>query len=359
MALIEIGDCKTESQLHRRIEYFRSGINSGNGGFVEVSGKENLIFRGEVDTSAPHGNLGTLLLDPQNIEVRDTINTSGRDISIMGASITTGGIDSTLKWIGFIVAAGDISLSSSNGNITTAKLDAGGGNLSLTSNNGDITTANLVSTTRLNGGGDITLVAEGNINTNQLDSGSNGLGNGGDISLDAKGDINVSKTIESDSFPGNGGNITINAPFIVAVPTEDSDITANAFTGNGGRITIFSQAIFGLKFRPSRTHLSDITVSSTGGGIDGIFELNTLGIDPSRGLITLPNEPVNTEIDEGCQGSGGLAKVEFFPIGYGGLPPAPDEPFEPDFDELVSGMPELEQESNRMVSQSHRCSVHP
>ncbi|MEI2579878.1 beta strand repeat-containing protein [Scytonema sp. PRP1] len=47
----------------------RGGRNSGNGGFVEVSGKQNLIFRGNVDTSAINGNFGTLLLDPTNITI--------------------------------------------------------------------------------------------------------------------------------------------------------------------------------------------------------------------------------------------------------------------------------------------------
>ena len=38
-----------------------------SGGFVEVSGKQHLTFRGEVDTRAPNGLWGTLLLDPENI----------------------------------------------------------------------------------------------------------------------------------------------------------------------------------------------------------------------------------------------------------------------------------------------------
>lgn len=45
----------------------RGGTISGNGGFIEVSGKENLIFRGNVDTSAVNGFPGTLLLDPRDI----------------------------------------------------------------------------------------------------------------------------------------------------------------------------------------------------------------------------------------------------------------------------------------------------
>jgi len=47
----------------------RGGDISGNGGFVEVSGKDNLIYQGSTDTRAINGNTGTLLLDPQNIEV--------------------------------------------------------------------------------------------------------------------------------------------------------------------------------------------------------------------------------------------------------------------------------------------------
>ncbi|MGK7887696.1 MAG: filamentous hemagglutinin N-terminal domain-containing protein, partial [Leptolyngbyaceae cyanobacterium] len=47
----------------------RGGENSGNGGFVEVSGKQDLVFRGNVDVSAPNGAIGTLLLDPENITI--------------------------------------------------------------------------------------------------------------------------------------------------------------------------------------------------------------------------------------------------------------------------------------------------
>ncbi len=47
----------------------RGGKTIGNGGFVEVSGKENLIFQGKVDTTAFHGTVGKLLLDPNNITI--------------------------------------------------------------------------------------------------------------------------------------------------------------------------------------------------------------------------------------------------------------------------------------------------
>ena len=45
------------------------GAAGGNGGFVEVSGKQQLGFDGSVDTSAQNGAVGTLLLDPNDLYI--------------------------------------------------------------------------------------------------------------------------------------------------------------------------------------------------------------------------------------------------------------------------------------------------
>ncbi len=47
----------------------QGGTEFGDGGFVEVSGLEFLDFQGQVNTFAPNGNLGTLLLDPTDIVI--------------------------------------------------------------------------------------------------------------------------------------------------------------------------------------------------------------------------------------------------------------------------------------------------
>jgi hypothetical protein len=49
----------------------RGGAVSGDGGFVEVSGKELLSYHGLTDTRAPSGQWGTLLLDPTTIQISD------------------------------------------------------------------------------------------------------------------------------------------------------------------------------------------------------------------------------------------------------------------------------------------------
>ncbi|WP_198016542.1 two-partner secretion domain-containing protein [Coleofasciculus chthonoplastes] len=57
----------------------RGGVDGGNGGFVEVSGKEQLIFRGTVDTTAVNGVSGTLLLDPTDIVIANGSGDSAAD----------------------------------------------------------------------------------------------------------------------------------------------------------------------------------------------------------------------------------------------------------------------------------------
>jgi filamentous hemagglutinin family protein len=47
----------------------KGGLLGGNGGFAEISGINNLDFRGIADLTAPKGATGTLLLDPANITI--------------------------------------------------------------------------------------------------------------------------------------------------------------------------------------------------------------------------------------------------------------------------------------------------
>ena len=47
----------------------RGGAVAGDGGFIEVSGKETLQFAGAADVGSPFGEAGTLLLDPRTIFV--------------------------------------------------------------------------------------------------------------------------------------------------------------------------------------------------------------------------------------------------------------------------------------------------
>lgn len=49
--------------------FARGGAAGGSGGWIEISSPEQLLFQGKVDTTAPQGNTGRLLLDPCNITI--------------------------------------------------------------------------------------------------------------------------------------------------------------------------------------------------------------------------------------------------------------------------------------------------
>ncbi|KAM3105899.1 hypothetical protein [Phormidesmis sp. 146-33] len=123
---------------------------------------------------------------------------------------------------------------------------------------------------------------------------------------------------------GNGGNITFNGDFIVAVPQENSNISANAFSGRGGNVRITTQGLFGIEPRSAETALSDITASSQF-GISGTIALNTPDVDPSRGLVQLATELQDTSglIASGCPADEGNS---FSITGNGGLPEDPRQP---------------------------------
>jgi filamentous hemagglutinin family protein len=156
-------------------------------------------------------------------------------------------------------------------------------------------------------------------------------GNGGNITLQVQDllllrqNSRISTTAGTAQTGGDGGNININVPFIVAFPSENSDITANAYTGRGGNVQIKAQGIFGIQRREKPTPESDITASSQF-GLSGTVEINTPDVDPSQGLVQLPVIPVNVEVAQGCQAQGKQSSLAFYNTGRGGIAPNPYEP---------------------------------
>jgi filamentous hemagglutinin family protein len=196
-------------------------------------------------------------------------------------------------------------------------------------------------------GAQITVSSQGTADAGNLDVGvrsirldnngkliaETGSGQGGNIRLQVQDlllmrrNSLISTTAGNAQAGGNGGDITINAPFIVAIPNENSDIRANAYIGKGGNVRITAQGIFGTQFRPQDTPESDITASSTF-GVSGTVQINTPDIDPSRGLTNLPTEVVDSssQIAQNCPtGKGKVAQNEFTITGRGGLPESPGQ----------------------------------
>ena len=157
-------------------------------------------------------------------------------------------------------------------------------------------------------------------------------GKGGNITLQVQDLLilrhggEISTTAGTRNQGGDGGNINIDTQFLVALPLEDSDISADAYTGKGGNVQITAQDIFGTQSRRKNTPQSDITASSEL-GIDGVVRINTPDIDPSRGLVALPTELVDASrlIAQNCSSDGSQVASTFTVTGRGGLPDNPSE----------------------------------
>ncbi|WP_058995871.1 two-partner secretion domain-containing protein [Leptolyngbya sp. NIES-2104] len=154
-------------------------------------------------------------------------------------------------------------------------------------------------------------------------------GTGGNLSFNLENVLllrrggSISTTAGLAQGGGNGGNINIASGFVLAVPSENSSITANAFRGNGGNIAIATQGIYGFELGDRQTNLSKITASSQF-GIDGTVSINNLALNPVQSIGELLIRFSSPSIAQGCQTSSRTAR--FVNQGRGGLSPSPADP---------------------------------
>ena len=219
----------------------RGGSNSGNGGFVEVSGKENLIFKGTVDTSAPNGNFGMLLLDPTNIVIQNGLG-DGDDID--DDPLSTNSQVSAADTLPTLLYESELESLSGNTSITlqatnnitinplsdgTLRFQPGSGSITFTAGGAfSMSPGDTIQTL----GRDLEISATGNITTGSLDSQPISSGKGGNISLiSTAGAIDTSSgRLVSRSFPGSGGEIVLSAP--ISITTAGIDPTGSVNSGN-------------------------------------------------------------------------------------------------------------------------------
>ncbi|WPF87036.1 CHAT domain-containing protein [Cyanobacterium aponinum AL20118] len=172
-----------------------------NGGFVEVSGKENLYFDGKVDTSAVNGSLGTLLLDPENIIVSN--DPSNPNDPLIPPTVDGSLPEITLNdFIGQDITINATVLGSQTTNIVLEANNDIDINADVNVINTDVDfTARANRSIRVNNGADI-ITNGGNIT---LNSDRDGL-NGG--SIDIRG-VNIDGNLDLSIINPNGGDIVL------------------------------------------------------------------------------------------------------------------------------------------------------
>jgi large exoprotein involved in heme utilization and adhesion len=186
--------------------------------------------------------------------------------------------------------------------------------------------------------GNLTVKSGGEIN------GRTASGTGGNI------DLNVSDIILLKNSPiiatadnnGDGGNITINTDFLIA--EDGGRINADAKEGTGGNINITAESVF------LDAPIDERITASSERGIDGVVEINTPDIDPTKGLLQFSSDVVDAAdlIARNVCEKGRDSK--YIVTGKGGIPSNPNELLDTDNDvvevNLIEPLPVNESESS-------------
>ncbi|WP_178130260.1 filamentous hemagglutinin N-terminal domain-containing protein [Reyranella sp. CPCC 100927] len=238
------------------------GLKGGNGGFVEVSGKNYLDYRGSTDVRAPYGITGTLLLDPADILIQNagpdnTEATGGDPNTITGKSslsiLTVGTLQAALETANVVV---DSTVGTGDGS-SISVIDPvsipGGRTLTLLSS-GSVSIGAAITTP---GDANLTISALGVSGT-----GSISLGNGA-LTLTTSGNIDLSGAAVKAgvvNFTASGGSVSLtnenNAIGVVAAaPSSAGGFFGDVNIFNGSSLTIGSGGI---------TTTGPITIRATG-----------------------------------------------------------------------------------------------
>lgn len=142
---------------------------------------------------------------------------------------------------------------------------------------------------------------------------------------------NNSQITTNATGTGTGGNIILNTDNIVAI--NNSNITANSEQASGGQVIINTQGLFGAQARRiGSPNTSDITATSAQGPqFDGIVEVNRPEVDPTSGLVDLPENLVDLRnvVVQNCADPN-APQSSFVVTGRGGLPPSPNDAIAPE-----------------------------
>ncbi len=210
----------------------RGGAQSGNGGFVEVSGKRSLGFYGGVDTKAVYGSSGTLLLDPDDITVVVSTSIPGNALDGTWATAEDAGAQSIgADAIAALLATGNLTLQAANTVNVNSAITSGSANM-------------------------LTLTGATTINAD--------IGLGGALAVNGNLAFSGSRTISATSL-NVSGTMSISS----GVTTLNANTSSTFFNMSGGVLTGNGNFSFGSGGSGG--------VSWSGGTIGGTGTLTTAG----------------------------------------------------------------------------------
>ncbi|MEL7355606.1 MAG: filamentous hemagglutinin N-terminal domain-containing protein [Cyanobacteria bacterium J06560_6] len=321
----------------------RGGEVSGDGGFVETSGKEQLIFRGDVDVGAAAGRGGTLLLDPETIIIANGSGAANDgELEDQGIRASDGGNSTfTISEAALENIGGDVSiLLQANGDIIIQDLtndgrlgfkerlgEPGSGNITFEADADGVNGGSLIMEDRANdsivtGARDISITGS-SLSLGRIDSSTQGTavepGTNGSISLTATAENIETRLLDASIRASSGGGnnssgtvtLSANSGSIIideAEPEEGNSIAAesilidalgdviiegelnarNDISDRAGRVFV------GENLQPSSVEVSLISARNRSTGSGGEIRVRTLGtfsaINSTNGFVGLSTQ---------------------------------------------------------------------
>ncbi|MCE9535908.1 MAG: filamentous hemagglutinin N-terminal domain-containing protein, partial [Nitrospirae bacterium] len=288
----------------------RGGELGGNGGFIELSGRESLGYAGTVDALAPFGLAGTLLLDPRNITIATAggavynpgsnnlfANTPATDVIIMPASINAAAANVILQANNDITVTNAVAMTNNGVGLTlqagrdinvNASISTNNGNISLSANDAAAIGAN-----RLAGTGDMVFGAGANLSAGV---GSINLSIGSSAAAPfTPGSITTVRNLTTTT-----GSISINSRNTVSlsgiVNAGSGSVSMNANSDGAGAESFTMNAGSSIATTNTSASAVQIVVNSPTGGT---------GAASLRGSIAMGNGGTATVSTRGQAAAGG------------------------------------------------------
>ena len=270
----------------RRTDFFgtirsRGGRLFGDGGFAEVSGKEELYFSGRVDTTAANGKSGTLLLDPDYITISGG---SGTASASAASSFTT--YENILESVASTTNIDMVATSSITLNNSLTFAQTSGQSVTFTATTGNISFTDTSDTIETSGGS-IVMSAGGTVSVGAMDT------NGGDITLTGT-DFTLSGALDAGA-----GTLTILGGSGETIGLDGTTASTTASTVS----TICNGSACGLTLIQSE--LSDITAGKLviGDSSSGNIYVDGVTLSHISGGVTLNSSGSNGSVEFGTTAS--------------------------------------------------------
>ncbi len=249
----------------------KGGANGGDGGFVEISGKSYLDFKGSANTLAAKGKTGMLLLDPENVTI-SAISGPTTNINSTGTPFSPTGANAVL-----LVSDLETQLGLSNTVVNTGSTGIQAGTI----------TVSAASPITWSSGNSLTLAAADSVSIYSPITSTGAAGvNGGGFTVSAGSTVLINSSITTTGGTGNntsGGNISVSttAGGITIAP----GVALNSSGNNGGGGSVHNAGSISLAAGPGGA----ITTGSGGAAISALGydggSSNTIGLTADSMVI--------------------------------------------------------------------------